>query len=113
MIRIFMLNGGLLPVVALGNAGCVPSAAEKTADGEAARRGGQTTGQEAVRENESDGAEASPSRSDSPEACLNRGLRPDSAVAYHRRGQAWERKGEKSKAEADFAQASKLGFAPP
>jgi Flp pilus assembly protein TadD len=37
-------------------------------------------------------------------------LDPDDANTYQYRGLAYEKKGEKAKAEADFAQAKKLGY---
>jgi Flp pilus assembly protein TadD len=37
-------------------------------------------------------------------------LNPQCAEAHYGRGVAYEKKGEKAKAEADFAQAKKLGF---
>ena len=39
-------------------------------------------------------------------------LKPDYAVAYNARGLAYEERGDKTKAEKDFAQAKKLGFEP-
>jgi len=39
-------------------------------------------------------------------------LDPEDAEAYYGRGVAYEKKGEKSKAEEDFAQAKKLGYEP-
>jgi tetratricopeptide (TPR) repeat protein len=39
-------------------------------------------------------------------------LKPDCAEAYYCRGVALKGKGEKSKAEADFAEAKRLGFKP-
>ena len=40
-------------------------------------------------------------------------LDPELAVAYRGRGVAYEKKGDKAKAEADFAQAKKLGYREP
>ncbi len=39
-------------------------------------------------------------------------LNPKAAWVYHFRGKAYEKKGEKGKAEEDFAQAGKLGYKP-
>ena len=38
------------------------------------------------------------------------GLNPNRAEAYYCRGAAFDKKGEKAKAEEDFARAAKLGF---
>ena len=40
-------------------------------------------------------------------------LNPNYAKAYYNRGAAYEKKGDKAKAEADFAQAKKLGYKAP
>ena len=37
-------------------------------------------------------------------------LDPKNARAYHNRGFAYRKKGDNAKAEADFAQAKKLGY---
>ncbi len=37
-------------------------------------------------------------------------LDPKLAVAYYNRGVAYERKGDKAKAEEDFARAKELGY---
>ena len=39
-------------------------------------------------------------------------LDPDDAKAYHNRGIAYYEQGNKAKAEADFAKAKELGYAP-
>ena len=39
-------------------------------------------------------------------------LDPKDAKAYHNRGIAYEKKGDKAKAEADLEQAKKLGYKP-
>jgi Flp pilus assembly protein TadD len=39
-------------------------------------------------------------------------LSPNDSAAYHARGRVYEAKGEKAKAEADFAEAKRLGYKP-